>query len=117
MEALGIKILAAFVHNASSQKPIITAEWSDSSEYLPGADVGQEEDDDCVGNSVEKVSSQPWMGIFASSYLLNLEMLLTFIQFLISNFPLSARKLTIPKTSGDDETRRQPGCLLVEQKG
>ncbi|KAL5204808.1 hypothetical protein ABZP36_009679 [Zizania latifolia] len=68
MEALGLRSLATSVNNsranANSQKPNIqtnkknTDEGSDSSEYLPRAEEGQEEQDECVNTSLEKVSSQ-----------------------------------------------------------
>ena len=59
MAALGLPTLAASLRNASSQNPNKQThkngpdEWSDSSEYLLGAEEGQEDDDECVNTSIE----------------------------------------------------------------
>ena len=68
MESLCLRTLASGL--VSSQNPNkqkhnnVTDERSDSSEYLPGAEEGQEEDDDFDNTCVEKVSSQSWLGVF-----------------------------------------------------
>ena len=106
MAALGLPTLAASLHNASSQNPNKQThkngpnEWSDSSEYLPGAEEGQVEDDDFDNTSIEKVSSQSWLGVFTSCYPIYI-LILIFIQVLITDFPLCVRKL-ITTTSGVD---------------
>ena len=105
MESLGLRTLASGLVN--SQNPNkqkhnnVTDERSDSSEYLPGAEEGQEEDDDFDNTSVEKVSSQSWLGFFASRYPIYI-LILVFIQVLITDFPLCVRKLTTTTTSGVD---------------
>ena len=109
MAALGLPTLAASLRNPSSQNPNKQThkngpdERSDSSEYLPRAEEGQEEDDDFDNTSVEKVSSQSWLGFFASRYPIYI-LILIFIQVLITDFPLCVRKLktTITTTSGVD---------------
>jgi len=72
-----------------------------SSKYLPGAKEGLKDNDECVNTSVEKVSSQSWLGVFASRYLIYI-LILIFIQVLITDFPLCVRKLTTTTTSGVD---------------
>ena len=106
MVALGLPTLAACLRNASSQNPNKQThkngpdEQSDSSEYLPGAEEGQE-DIERVNTSVEKVSSQSWLGVFASCYPIYI-LILIFIQVLITYFPFCVRKLTTTTTSGVD---------------
>ena len=70
LAALGLPPLAASLHDACSQnQETVTDEWSDSSKYLPGADEeGQEDDDECVSTSIEKVYSQSWLGSFCITY-------------------------------------------------
>jgi len=110
MESLGLHTLASGL--VSSQNPNkqkhnnVTDERSDSSEYLPGAEEGQEEDDDFDNTSIEKVSSQSWLGVLASRCP---------IYIIITYFPLCVRKLTTrtSRPSGVDQ-RRTPGCLQVE---
>ena len=107
MVALGLPTLAASLRNASSQNPNTQThkngpdERSDSSEYLPRAEEGPEDDDECVNTSVEKVSSQSWLGVFASRYPIYI-LILIFIQVLITDFRLCVRKLTTTTTSGVD---------------
>ena len=104
MVALGLPTLAASLRNASSQNLNKQThkngpdEQSNSSEYLPGAEEGQKDDDECVNTSVEKVSSQSWLGVFASRYPIYI-LILIFIQVLITSFPLCVRKLTTTTTS------------------
>ena len=76
MAALGLPTLVASLCNASSQNlnkqthKNVPDERSDSSKYLPGAKEGLKDNDECVNTSVEKVSSQSWLGVFASRYLI-----------------------------------------------
>ena len=92
MAALGLPTLATSLRNASSQNPNKQKhkngpdEQSDSSEYLPGAEEGQEDDDEYINTCVEKVSSQSWLGVFASCYSIYI-LILIFIQVLITDFP------------------------------
>ena len=104
---MGLPALAVSLCNASSQNPNKQThkngpdERSDSSEYLPRAEEGPEDDDECVNTSVEKVSSQSWLGVFASCYPIYI-LILIFIQVLITYFPFCVRKLTTTTTSGVD---------------
>ena len=116
MEALGLRTLASSLQNSIEKESSLNlgkqrnkkvrGEGSDSSEYLPGAEEGQEEDDDFDNTSVEKVSSQSWLGVLASRCP---------IYIIITYFPLCVRKLTTrtSRPSGVDQ-RRTPGCLQVE---
>jgi len=74
MEALGIRTLAASLRNSTANEcshnqdkqtnKNVRGEGSDSFEYLPGAEEGQEDEDESVYNSLEKVSSQSRLGVF-----------------------------------------------------
>ena len=98
MVALGLPTLAACLRNASSQNPNKQRhkngpdQRSDSSEYLPRAEEGPEDDDECVNTMVEKVSSQSLLGFFASRYPIYI-LILIFIQVLITDFRLCVSKL------------------------